>query len=102
MWSFTDDIENFSLRSWIFTPSDGRRRVGLAEIRGNGDVQILTTAYEVAVEKPATLVLKNVDLTYDGKYLFSLSTDGSAEVVVYIAGKFLSTVYNIAFVNSER
>ena len=102
MWSITDDIETFSVRSWTFKPSDGRRRVGLARIIGDDDVQILTTAYEVAVEKPATLILKNVNLTYDGTYLFSLSTDGSAEVVVYIAGKFSNTVYDIAFVNSER
>ena len=92
VWSFTDDIESFSNRLWIFTPSDGRRRVGLAKIDGDGDVQMLTTSYQVAVEKPATLVLKNVNQTYDGTYRFSLSTDGSSEVVVYIAGKLLSTV----------
>ena len=86
--SFTHDIKSFSYRIWIFTPSDGRRRVGLAKINGHGDVQILSTSYEVAVEKPATLVLKNVNLTYYGTFQFSLSPDASsAEVVVYISVK---------------
>ena len=88
VWSFTDDIKSFSLRSWTFTPSDGQPEIGLARIIGDGDVQILTTSYEFAVEKQATLVLKNVNLTYDGKYPFLLSGAISSEVVVYIAGKF--------------
>ena len=90
MWSFDDDIKSFSIRTWILTPSDGRPRVGLARIIGDGDVQLFTTSYEVAVEKPATLVLKNANLTYNGTYQFSLSPGASpSEVVVYIAGKFL-------------
>ena len=69
-WSFTDDKKGFSHRHLIFTTSGGRRRVGLAKIVGDGVPQILTTSSEVAVEKPATLVLKNVNLTYDGTYDF--------------------------------
>ena len=92
VWSFTDDITTFSTRTWIFTPSNGQSRVGLAKIDGDGDVQIFTTLFEVAVEKPATLVLKNVNLTYNGTYHFSLIPDASpSEVVVYIAGKFLKS-----------
>ena len=90
MWSFTDDVNNIVLRSWSFTPSDSRPSVVLAIIASDGDVQILTTSYEFAVEKPATLVLKNVNLTYNGIYEFSLSPGGSSsDVFVYIAGKFL-------------
>ena len=90
VWSFTDDIKSFSLRLWTFTPSDGRLQVGLARIIGDGNVHIFTISYEVAVEKPATLVLKNVNLTYDGTYEFSLSPSGgsSSQVFVYIAGNF--------------
>ena len=89
VWSFTDDIKSFSLRLWTFTPSDGRPSVVLAIIVGDGNVQIVTTSYEFAVEKPATLVLKNINLTYDGTYEFSLSSGaGSSEVFVYIAGKY--------------
>ena len=91
IWSFDDDIKSFSRRIWILTPSDGRPRVGLAKIEGDGGVQILTNSYQVAVEKPATLVLKNVSSTYDGIYEFLLSPGGSSShVFVYIAGKFLS------------
>ena len=92
MWSF-DDITDFSVRPWTFTPSDGRPEVGLARIIDDGDVQLFTTSYEVAVEKPATLVLKNVNLTYDGTYQFSLiPSAGASEVIVYIAGKFFNDV----------
>ena len=101
MWSFDDDIKSFSIRTWIFTPSDGRPQVGLARIIGDGDVEILTTSYEVAVEKPATLVLKNVNLTYDGTYQFSMPRAGSSEVIVYIAGKFSIMLYIYTYVNNE-
>ena len=90
VWSFTDDIKNFSIRSWTFTPSDGRPQVGLARIIGYGAFLMLTTSYEVEIEKPATLVLKNINLNYNGTYKFSLSpSDGPSDVVVYIAGKLL-------------
>ena len=87
VWNFTDDIKSFSYRGWTFTPSDGRPEVGLAKIDGDGDVQILTNSYEVAVEKPATLVLKNVNLTHNGTYQFILSSVGLSKVVVFIAVK---------------
>ena len=99
VWSFTDDIKSHSYRLWIFTPSDGQPEVALAKINGDAKVQILTTSYEVAVEKPATLDLKNVNTTYNGTYQFSLSPGSSqSEVVVYIAGKSLMCVnWSLAF-----
>ena len=92
VWSFTDDINSLSIRSWFFTPSDGGPKVGLARIFGDAGVQILNPSYEVAVEKPATLVLKNVNLTYNGTYQFLLAIAGTSDVVVYIAGKFFICV----------
>ena len=87
-WSFTDDISGIVARIWTFTPSDGRMKLNLARIFDDGEVQVVTTSYEVAVEKPATLVLKNINLTYDGTYQFSLSPGASpSDVVVYIAVK---------------
>ena len=89
-WSLTDDITDFTTRTWTFKPSKSQLRVNVARIIGDGDVELFTTSYEVAVERPATLVLKNVNLTYDGTYQFLLSPGGGpSEVVVYIAGKFL-------------
>ena len=96
-WSFTDAIKRFRIRSWIFTPSDGQPQVDLARIIDDGDAEIFTTSYEVAVEKPATLVLQNVNLTYDGTYRFSLFPGGSSEVVVFIAGKLLIIFLNRFF-----
>ena len=88
VWSFDDDIKSFTIRTWTFTPSDGRPQVGLARIQGDGDVQILNTSYEFAVEKPATLLLENVNLTYNGTYEFSLLPGPRpSEVMVYIAEK---------------
>ena len=91
VWSLTDDITGFKqrLRSWTFTSSNGQPEVGLARIIDEGDAEILTNSYEVAIEKPATLVLKSVNITYDGTYKFSLLPGGISSVVVYIAGKFL-------------
>ena len=45
----------------------------------------------IAVEKPATLVLKNVDLRYNGRYKFEVvaSSQTSSKVTVVIAGKFV-------------
>ena len=89
-WNFTDDITKLSRRIWIFTPSDGRQQVGLARFEGDGNVEILTTSCDITAEKPATLVLKNVNLTYNGTYEFSLSPNGggSFKVIVYIAGNY--------------
>ena len=53
----------------------------------------------VAIEKPATLVLKNVDIGYNGTYRF----DGGlfrprSDVTVFVAGKFLSlSIYDNKF-----
>ncbi len=88
VWSFDDDIETLSYRKFAF--SDGRQTVWLATIYGDEDPK-QTSLFDIAVEKPATLVLKNVNQTYNGTYQFSLlpSTGVSilSDVVVFIAGK---------------
>ena len=103
VWSFTDTINRVSTRIWSFYPSDGQSRVDLARIIGHGDAEKFTTSYEVAIEKPATLVLKNVNLTYNGTYEFSLSPGGSAAsvVVVYIAVKPTVTACSSAITVNE-
>ena len=91
-WSFDDVITPLTRRIWYVTSRDARPLVFLALIDGDGPVRILTTLFDVEVEKPATLVLRNVNLTYNGTYKFDLlpsSGVGSSEVVVYIAGKLL-------------
>ena len=64
----------------------------LALIDDDDPIRIFTNLLDFTVEKPATLVLKNVNLTYNGTYQFGLTPSvgaASSVVVVYIAGKLL-------------
>ena len=89
-WSYDDDISKVINRVWYFKSTDGSPREPLAFIVFDGDPQILnSTIPGVDIEKPATLVLKNVDLSYNGTYFFQLVSPGGGEsdVSVFIAGK---------------
>ncbi|XP_028413748.1 opioid-binding protein/cell adhesion molecule-like isoform X2 [Dendronephthya gigantea] len=86
-WTFDDDISTVRFRDWSFTSTDGSfKGLALASISRDGGIIIETALLEVAVEKPATLVLKNVNNSYDGKYKFLLFATSSlaSEVVVII------------------
>ena len=93
-WTFGNNINTVQSRIWFFTGSDSSEsliaRIFLddppREIQNN-------TLPGVTIEKPATLVLNNVDKRYNGKYRFQLSgasarAGGNFHVVVFIAGKF--------------
>ena len=96
-WSYVGDINNVLLRNWTFQSSDGSRTGKLAAMAFNLDPVkknfslIPRTRFEI--EKPATLVLKNVNQNFNGKYTFKLYTRSpnskrySSEVVVFIASK---------------
>ena len=92
-WSFSNHLSQVIYRVWYFTSSDGSfvdKR--LAVIIFDGQPQIDNTGLSgVSIVKPATLLLKNVNQTYDGTYRFELSAPGGGstfEVVVFIASKF--------------
>ena len=91
-WSFNDDVSQVTARVWYFTSSDGsfvNKR--LAVIIFDDDPRIFNVGLSgVSIVKPATLLLKNVNQTYDGTYRFDLSGrgGGSSQVVVIIASKF--------------
>ena len=92
-WSFNDDVAQLVARVWYFTSSDGSFvNERLAIILLDGQPQIDNSGLSGAsIVKPATLLLKNVNETYDGTYQFQLSAPGSGstfEVVVFIASKF--------------
>ena len=91
-WSFSDDVARLVARSWYFTSSDGSFDERLAVILLNGQPQIFNIGLSgVSIVKPATLLLENVNQTYDGTYRFDLSGPGGGEtsrVVVIIASKF--------------
>ena len=90
-WSIESSVSTSSIlfRSWTFT-SSGVTPESLAQIRADDKAIISTKLYEVDIEKPATLVLKNVNGSYNGTYRFTLlSPDPStSDVFVFIAGKF--------------
>ena len=92
-WSFDDDVSQVIIRSWYFTSSDGSIVHDLlARIINDGALKIFTSGLTgVSIIKPATLVLQNVNQTYNGTYQFYLWHLGSArssQVVVFIASKF--------------
>ena len=97
-WTFDDDISSLryrNYRTWFFTSSNGSRPQRLAAIYSNGEPKIFNSSLPgVAIEKPATLVLKNIDFKNNGTYRFELRHSfypgrrfTSNEVVVFIAGK---------------
>ena len=90
-WLFSDDVSQVSSRVWYFTSSDSsfvNKR--LARIFDDENPRIFNIGLSgVSIVKPATLLLKNVNQTYDGTYRFDLSgpVGGRSEVVVFIASK---------------
>ena len=91
-WSFNDDVSQVFSRVWYFTSSDGSFvDERLARIIDDENPQIFNIGLSgVSIVKPATLLLKNVNQTYDGTYRFDLTglVGGRSEVVVFIASKF--------------
>ena len=91
-WSFSDDVSQVTARVWYFTSSDGSfANERLARIIDDENPQIFKSGLSgVSIVKPATLLLKNVNQTYNGVYSFDLSgpVGGRYEVVVFIASKF--------------
>ncbi|XP_028399323.1 uncharacterized protein LOC114522774 [Dendronephthya gigantea] len=94
-WSFDDNISDVFSRSWAFTSTDGSfKDKTIATVSDDDNPKIRVSFPVIAVEKPATLVLKNVDHRYDGKYEFRVqsSTESSSEVTVFMAGLLPSTM----------
>ncbi|CAB3980051.1 Hypothetical predicted protein [Paramuricea clavata] len=90
-WSFVGDPAQASL-AWYFTRRGGSEAEKLAvKFRTNAPIITKSSLPRLAIETPATLVLKNVDARYNGKYRLSVQQTGGgvdAEVDVFIAGKF--------------
>ena len=95
-WSLEPSLSTSSIvfRSWTFSSSGGTSE-SLAQINANDPAIINTKLYEVDIEKPATLVLKNVNGSYNGTYTFTLLSPKSStsDVFVFITGKFKSRGY---------
>lgn len=91
-WTF-DDAKTTS-QTFSFTSSDGLRTGSLGIIFG----ELLSTTTDILtginIIKPGTLALSNVDQNYNGTYTFLLNVNGkpddSADVIVFIASKFVN------------
>ena len=97
-WKFqVSDISEVRYRYWSFASSDGRIKEELAEASRNDNPVILTSRLTgVGIEGKATLVLKNINESYDGVYKFGLTTVnvvGSSEVRLIVAGTFFILLY---------
>ena len=84
-----------STQTWYFTRrSAGSKAEAIVYNHRAYSTDIFNSSLPgVAVENPATLVLKNVDARYNGKYRLSLSVIGGcgeSSVEFFVAGKFSS------------
>ena len=84
-----DPSKTFNARSWSFESSHGGNEY-LGSISRTGDIDVATKLYDVGIEEPATLLLNNVNASYDGiyKFAFSTTTPGVSKVVVIVPGGF--------------
>jgi hypothetical protein len=88
------------VRSWYFTRRGGSTPVFLAQIALDEKNPRLGQSNLSGVEivKPATLLLKNVSQSHNGKYEFrmNLFTTGDVtpvDITVFIASKFLQLLF---------
>ncbi len=99
-WSFDANISEVRYRSWLFLTNNDRKRsterstflgYTLAFLYKDSDPEIYSKLSGVAIEKPATLVLNNVNTSYNGSYGFWIVAPGEPRdpsyVSVFIAGK---------------
>ncbi|CAB4041646.1 ---NA---, partial [Paramuricea clavata] len=93
-WSYVGDISKVNLRVWYFKTSESSQLGELTVLFLDRDPEPKNTTLipRFEIEKPATLVLKNVDETYNEIFIFLLRNQYPlqsylSEVVVIIAKK---------------
>ena len=89
-WKY-DDVTGVEYRSWTLKKYSNGPAKALASISNNETAQKRTTLYDFGIQKPATLLLRNVNQSYNGIYSFTLAVLGVPEarsVTVFIASKF--------------
>ena len=103
-WSYLGDTSQLETRYWYFNSSDGSRTGRLARIvdDGNPGGEDFSLIPRFEIDKPAALILKNVDQRYNGMYTFDLKLKSSrnilsSKVVVFIASKFCSKIKLLVF-----
>ncbi|XP_028413713.1 opioid-binding protein/cell adhesion molecule homolog [Dendronephthya gigantea] len=104
-WTFNDKISDVFFRSWAFTSTyPTNRTTTLATISFNDSVAIVTNVPTFAVQKPSTLVLKNVGRHHDGVYKFAVvakasNTDSAVTVIIVVAPTITFSCPNPSTVN---
>ena len=83
---------SIAIRAWSFTRSQGTLTEWIGYIIGDNDPKIENSSLpNVAIEKPATLILKHVNTNYSGTYGFGIivgsGQESIFEVVVFIGSK---------------
>ena len=94
-WIFDDEISTLVLRAWYFTRVGGSTQELLATIHDDNVPKIRPSDLSgVEIVKPATLVLRHVNQSYDGKYRFRIigSSNQDVDIRVFIASKFFKRV----------
>ena len=98
-WSYNENSSEEHFRYWAFSSGDGSLNPNeLARIVDDVVVENRSSPLSFEIEKPATLVLKNVSQIYHGTYKFILVTSegcGQSDVSVLIAGKLTGFFNNI-------
>ena len=87
-WDFDDDIKTVLTRTWRFFGDSGSSILGVISLDREPIIRDQSLKFEI--KERATLVLKNVNESYNGTYKFTLETDYMtyvSEAVVVIASK---------------
>ncbi len=91
-WKIDINISDISYRSWTFIPK-GMRNIFAGIVL---DLDVFEYAQNspgpFIIKKPSSLILKNVNIQYNGTYRFRIYVHGvyhSSNVHVFVAGKYL-------------
>ena len=94
-WKIDVNISVINIRQWTFLPKGNF----FADIFFNLGVNkyLQNSPGPFTIEKPSTLILKNVNIEYNGTYRFKITDRNgittSSDVAVFVAGKWL--LFNI-------
>ena len=98
-WTLNVRVPDLDVRTWKFLPKGSDT---FAEIISDGDVEN-NTQYSpgpFTIRKPSTLILKNVNMQYNGSYRFSIVAKGQSsksDVHVFVVKAGRCHLYNILY-----
>ena len=92
-------------RVWQFTPRDAssdKKRTLASITKNDRREKCNTTGLSFEIEKPSTLLLKNVNRSYSGTYEFSVlaTSMNDSRVEVFITGIRFINLYEVVSFNS--